>query len=516
MTTTSPAAPDPDDGDQAADHHQVDRAAKASPDGGKGPGAASVGTSAGTSTPLSVAWPVSAGQRPRSRGRGRGDNPLPPAAEVRWKSGSTEPVRKGVMVSLALFQRATGRELWHLVLPRQRNDRATRDALGDLQAAGRVREELRLPDNRKLWCLTAAGRREAAGLLPAGAKLSALRPERDGPGTAFSEHALDVVATAGLLARAGIGYLEAFSTEVEHAIPHRRSLFTDLVLRDPGAKVPVLLVEVDRENEGVGTLVEKLTSYRAWCELPAKAAAKAAFEASLRRAGTRTHGLRLWPTVYPPTGREGLPPVALVFEAGRKRTRPGTKPLTPEQKKEKEKADHLRLLRRIQAVEAASEDAWYAPPYRGDNITARNYHHALPVVATTLPLLCRFGAGAPWHRFGRDGWYTLTNALDNPDGDELLRAEQAAADQARQEREQERQKAERARRRPACTRCKAPFSDERWAERERAAWGDDGLCAGCRQAAADRKAREEAERERAAAQAAAAEAKRRGSWWRRS
>ncbi|MGW2256149.1 hypothetical protein ACWCXH_39355 [Kitasatospora sp. NPDC001660] len=185
--------------------------------------------------------------------------------------------------------------------------------------------------------------------------------------------------------------LTAFSTEVEHALPGRRSLFTDLVLRDPGADVPVLLVEVDHENEGVGTLVEKLATYRA--ELPAKGAAKAAFEASMRRPGARTHALRLWPTVYPPTGREGLPPLALVFEAGRKRTRPGTKPLTPEQKKEKTKADHLRLLRRIQAVEAASEDAWYAPPYRGDNLTARDHHRALPIVATTLPLLRRFGAG---------------------------------------------------------------------------------------------------------------------------
>ncbi|MFE2415172.1 hypothetical protein ACFXDE_43325 [Kitasatospora sp. NPDC059408] len=516
MSTTSLAAPDPDDGDQGADH-PTDRLAKASPGRDKRPDATSTDTSTGTSVPPTTDQPVSAGQRPRSRGLGRGDNPLPPAAEVRWKRGSTQPVRKGVLVSLALFQRATSRELWHLVLPQQRNDRATRDAIGDLEDAGRVRQELRLPDGRKLWTLTAAGRREAAGLLPAGAKLSALRPERDGPGTAFSEHALDVVATAGLLARAGIGYLRAFATEVEHAIPHRRSLFTDLVLRDPGAKVPVLLAEVDRENEGVGTLVEKLTSYRTWCELPAKGESKADFEASLRRSWARTHDLRLWPTVYPPTGHEGLPPVALVLEAGRKRTRPGAKPLTPEQKEEKAKQDHQRLLHRMAEVETASEDIWHAPAYGGDAVHARNYHRALPVVATTLPLLRRFGADGPvWHRFGRRGWHALDQALANPDGDELLRAEQAAADQARQEREQERQKAERERRRPACTRCKAPFSDERWEERERAAWGDDGLCVGCRQAAADRKARETAERERAAAEAAAAEAKRRGSWWRRS
>ncbi|MQS15974.1 hypothetical protein F7Q99_27905 [Streptomyces kaniharaensis] len=156
----------------------------------------------------------------------------------------------------------------------------------------------------------------------------------------------------------------------------------------------------------------------------------------------------------PPTGREGLPPVALVLEAGRKRDRPGAKRLTPEEKEEKASRDHRRLLRRLQEVEAASEDTWYAPAYRayGDAVTARNHHHALPVVATTLPLLRRSSAGAPWHRFGRDGWHTLTNALDNPDGDELLRAEQAVAEQARQAQAKE----ERERRRPSCSRCKAP------------------------------------------------------------
>ncbi|GAA2277463.1 MULTISPECIES: hypothetical protein [Kitasatospora] len=61
-----------------------------------------------------------------------------------------------------------------------------------------------------------------------------------------------------------------------------------------------------------------------------------------------------------------------------------------------------------------------------------------------------------------------------------------------------------------------PFSDERWAGHEPAAWGDDGLCAGCRQTCADQQAWEAAERERAAAEAAAAEAKRSSSWWCRS
>ncbi|MFI6449724.1 hypothetical protein [Kitasatospora sp. NPDC050543] len=238
------------------------------------------------------------------------------------------------------------------------------------------------------------------------------------------------------------------------------------MLRDPGGKVPVLLVEVDRENEGTGTLVAKLVTYRAWCQLPAKGTTKRTFEASLRRNRARTHELRLWSVLYLPTGR--------VVEAGRKRARrPGTPPPTPEEKREKAKRDHQRLLRRIHDVEAASEPTWYAPPYRTEGITARDHHRALPVVATTLPLLRRRGAGAAiWRRFGRPGW----DALDNPDGDRLRHTGQA--------REREREEAERERRRPTCTRCKAKFSNERWSEHERAGtWGDDGLCAGCRRPA---------------------------------
>ena len=126
------------------------------------------------------------------------------------------------MAALGVFQRATARELWPLVLPHQRGDKSIRDALGDLDDAGKVRKELTLPDGRKFWCLTPAGRRDAAALLPAGTKLAAARPVRDKPTAAYSEHALDVAATAGLLAKAGIGHLEAFSTEVEHRLPGRR------------------------------------------------------------------------------------------------------------------------------------------------------------------------------------------------------------------------------------------------------------------------------------------------------
>ncbi|MFD9598407.1 hypothetical protein ACFWA9_37380 [Kitasatospora sp. NPDC059973] len=572
MSTTAPTQPGPD-GDGQADGHLPARPPQAQSGRDNQQPGTSTGTpthsSARTSTPSTPGTAETAGQRPGIRGSGGGDNSSPsPLLRLRdaaavedrsstekkegeWKRGSTAPVRGGVLAALGLFQRATPRELWSLVLPHQRCDRSIRDALGDLRDAGKVRVELRLPDGRKLWCLTPAGRRDAATLLPAGAKLAAARPVREKRAAAYSQHALDVVATAGLLAKAGIGHLEAFSTEVEHRLPGRRALFADLVLRDPGADVPVLLVEVDRENEGNGTLLEKLITYRAWCELPARGVNRKDFEASLAKPGPAVNTLRLWSALYPATGREGLPPVALVLEAGRKRRRPGDKPLTPAQKKAKQERDDKRLLRRIEAVEAASENIWAPLAVRKEGVTARYYHQALPVVATTLSHLRRFGAdGEVWIRFGRPGWHTLADALDNEDGDQLLERqlaalagqrrqreeaerlgaererqqaelERAAAEVQRREADRARQEAEdaaeRERRRPACGRCSAKLSDQRWADMVRAGvWGDDGLCDDCRQAEADQRAQAEAARARAAAEAAAVEEKRTGSWWRRS
>ncbi|ARF83192.1 hypothetical protein ACIG0C_30005 [Kitasatospora aureofaciens] len=408
------------------------------------------------------------------------------------------------MVALVLFQRATGRELRNLALPGQACDKATRDALLDLQDAGKAR-----PDGwargRKLWCLTKAGHKEAAGFLPRGTKLSTVREqERAG----YDEHALDVVATAGHLARAGHGSPLTLTTEVRHAVPGRPARYADLVLRDPGAKVPVLLVEVDRDNETVGQLVEKLASYTAWCELLAKGADKARAKAA-RHDGAAVHAHRHWRTVYPPTRHEGYPPVALVLTPGRKRDRPGTKPLTPEQKAAKAERDHQRLLRRLDAVEAGSAAYWSPRPYPFAGVSAGNYHQALPVVATTLQLLDAHGADAlVWRRFGRAGWHTLTAALDNPDGDRLLAIERQAAAAARRARDQ----AEREASRPACTRCEAKLTDAEW---DRARWGET-VCASCQREESDRKRAQLAAEAAAVAAAQAARAKNTGSWWRRS
>ncbi|MFF2147801.1 hypothetical protein [Kitasatospora sp. NPDC058190] len=407
------------------------------------------------------------------------------------------------MVALALFQRATGRELWHLALPGQACDKATRDALLDLQDAGKAR-----PDGwargRKLWCLTRAGHKEAAGFLPPGTKLSTVR---EGESAGYDEHALDVTAVAGHLTRASHGSPLTLTTEARHPVPGRRARYADLVLCDPGASVPVLLVEVDRDNETVGQLVEKLASYTAWCELLAKGADKIRAKAA-RHDGAAVHDHRHWRTVYPPTGHEGYPPVALVLTPGRKRDQPGAKPLTPEQQAAKAERDHQRLLRRLDAVEDGSGAYWSPRPYPFAGVTAGNYHLALPVVATTLQLLDAHGADAPvWRRFGRDGWHTLTAALDNPDGDRLLAVEQKAAAAARRAREQ----AEREAARPARTGCEAKLTDAEWG---RARWGER-VCTACQQEESDRKRAERAAAEAEAA-AEAARAKNAGSWWRRS
>ncbi|MGA4862153.1 hypothetical protein ACPB9J_05890 [Streptomyces lavendulocolor] len=119
----------------------------------------------------------------------------------------------------------------------------------------------------------------------------------------------------------------------------------------------------------------------------------------------------------------------------------------------------------------------------------------MPVVVTRLEQLQEHGAGAAvWRRLGRTGEQTLTDALDNPDGEDLYRRQYARAE-AEDER---RRAAEREARRPVCKRCGRKFTDERWEETTAGtAWkaGDLSVCGPCR---ADDVAREEAARIEAA------------------
>ncbi|MGW0315981.1 hypothetical protein [Streptomyces flavidovirens] len=107
----------------------------------------------------------------------------------------------------------------------------------------------------------------------------------------------------------------------------------------------------------------------------------------------------------------------------------------------------------------------------------------MPVVVTTLEQLMEHGADAAvWRRLGRTDEQTLTDALDNPDGDVLYRRQVARADAE----EERRRAAEREARRPVCTGCGEKFTDQRWAETTTPGYGwEAGSPTMCRNCYAD-------------------------------
>ncbi|WP_318205801.1 hypothetical protein [Streptomyces sp. SCL15-4] len=135
-------------------------------------------------------------------------------------------------------------------------------------------------------------------------------------GAGCDDHAAAVTSTAAELHRAGIGHRLGFRTEVGHRLAGGFVQRADLVVRAPEAGVPVLL-EVDRRSEDAHVLVAKLRRYWQWGRLLPKDAAKRIVDLVRSRPDAIDqlvdHDKRLWCRVYPPTGREGLVPVAFVF-----------------------------------------------------------------------------------------------------------------------------------------------------------------------------------------------------------
>ncbi|MFF9512154.1 hypothetical protein ACF1BU_36500 [Streptomyces sp. NPDC014724] len=271
----------------------------------------------------------------------------------------------------------------------------------------------------------------------------------------------------------------------------------DLTMRAPDAGVPAMLLEVDRVNEPVDELVDKLRRYTDWFELLAPKA-DANKEKAARRQGAAVHDFRLRSRIYPATGREGYVPVAFVFTGK-----------TAAQRES-----------RMQRLEQAARAYFAGTPHRGESYTAVDYHQAVPVVVTELERITAGPAGAAgpvWRRLGRDEWQILSEALDNPDGDRLYAVQLREA----RRRQQEREAAEREAQRPVCARCGEKFTDERWQSIRPSRWHEgDELCGPClnaqhEQVRAEKAARLQAE-EAAAREAAEAEAKKnRGLFGRR-
>ncbi|MDX5564404.1 replication-relaxation family protein [Streptomyces sp. ID05-04B] len=404
---------------------------------------------------------------------------------------STEPRRRELLQALGIFQRATPDQLWKLTRPDNQHDKLTRDNLLDLEEHHLVRIETVREDQRQVWVLTKRGHGEAKKLLePKGIRVSALREEKYDPvtgellGTSYDDHAAAVTSTAAELHRAGIGHRLGFQTEIGHRLGNSFVQRADLVVRAPEAGVPVMLLEIDRRTEDAHELVLKLRRYWEWGRLLPRDADKHTVDLVRSRPdaidSVVDHEQRLWRRFYPPTGREGLVPLAFVFAD----------------------TTEAKVDNTVAVLEEAGRDYWAPRRYRTIHrgITARDYGQAVPVVLTTLEQLQEHGADAAvWRRLGRTGEQKLTAALDNPDGDVLFRDQEARADAA----EEQRRAAEREERRPVCKRCGRKFTDQRWEETtaHRTAWnaGDVSLCGTCR---ADDVAREEAAAEAARLQAA--------------
>ncbi|WP_371095120.1 replication-relaxation family protein [Streptomyces sanglieri] len=410
--------------------------------------------------------------------------------------------RKEVLRALGIFQRATADQLWRMLRPTDRHDRCTRDTLNALKETGLVRVETRLESGHQLWVLTEKGHKEARTLLPKAVRMSALRKLRlDAKGRpvkddGYDEHAAAVTSTAAVLTGAGYGTPLSWQTEIAHRLPYGYTQYADLTMRAPDAGVPAMLLEVDRVNEPVDDLVDKLRRYHDWFELLAPKA-----DANKEKAaqGAAVHDFRLWSRIYPPTGREGYVPLAFVFTG---------------------KTDAQRESR-IRRLEKAARTYFAGEPYpgRGAGITAVDYHQAVPVVVTELERITADPAGAAgnvWRRLGRDEWQTLTEALDNPDGDRLHVVQAAQA----RKRQKEREAAAREAQRPLCRRCGEKFTDDRWDTiRHYPAQQHRELCEPClhehwEQVQEEKSARRQAE-EAAAREAAEAEARKNRGLFRR-
>lgn len=266
---------------------------------------------------------VSAGQPRRTGGRRRSDNSHVQRRPTHRKN-STEPRRRELLQALGIFQRATPDQLWKLTRPDNQHDKLTRDNLLDLEDHHLVRIELVREDQRQVWVLTKRGHGEAKKLLePKGIRVSALREEKYDPdtgellGTSYDDHAAAVTSTAAELHRAGIGHRLGFQTEIGHRLADGYVQRADLVVRAPEAGVPVLLLEIDRRSEDAHDLVDKLRRYWEWGRLLPKDADKHTVDLVRSRPDAIDqlvdHEKRLWRRVYPPTGREGLVPLAFVF-----------------------------------------------------------------------------------------------------------------------------------------------------------------------------------------------------------
>ncbi|MGW4808090.1 replication-relaxation family protein [Kitasatospora sp. NPDC004272] len=387
------------------------------------------------STPADPNGPAAAAE-PRKRTR---------KASKANPGGSSNDLRADVLRAVAVLKVVTPHQLWRAVRPEAKENKFARAALNDLAKRRLTVKHGTGPDGRDIWGMTTAGRDAARALFPDGRDMGGIA--RHAGASAAAGHALAVSETIISFVQGGtgpnipdgqihgdrtapgvgpgFGRIDQWATEIEHLTPHKPTIRTDAVLRAADHGVPVLLVEVDLDNESNPIVARKLDHYRNYFEhyrvlpCPYPYRSIGALEWGSRPNERETH----WRRTYPPTGRPGYPPVAIVLgHLGPRATR-----------------------QRVQALTELTRRHW-----QGQHLSDGYYDRteAIPILFTTLELLTERGPLAPiWRRAGREGpLQPLHDALDDHDGpqayakhQEALRAQQKAEQDAAERRRKERE-----------------------------------------------------------------------------
>ncbi|TRO55526.1 replication-relaxation family protein, partial [Streptomyces sp. IB201691-2A2] len=361
--------------------------------------------------------------------------------------GSTSAVRGHVLAALGVLKVASADQIHRLMAPGHKDNKAFRNALLDLARHGIMVSEGSSRDGNKLWSLTSHGLDAAAEAL--GRPADQMGGTARGAARSGAPHAMAVNETIIAITRTpaaptspvprqrtesasppaaveadatglrGIGTVGSWSTEASLNLPSSRGTRTavraDAVLQAPEAGLPVLFVEVDNCTETPERLAAKFEKYRTYFRLKTKT--------------PQGHDVPVWRSRYAATGRDGHPPVAVVFNPG---TRTG-----PES-----------LKNRMNTVLQQTRDVWsgtyqwhgtYGAGEERDGYY--DYADAIPVLFTTLDRLQADGPhAAVWRRCGHGQFETLPDALANPkDHDAWALREEARRQQRDAEREEQQQ-----------------------------------------------------------------------------
>ncbi|MFI9367001.1 replication-relaxation family protein [Kitasatospora sp. NPDC053057] len=249
--------------------------------------------------------------------------------------GSNNDVRRDIQRAIAVLKIVTPHQLWRLLRPHAKENKFARAALNDLEKKRLTVKHGTGEDGRDIWGMTTAGRNAARALFPDGRDIGGIAPKAGassaaGHALAVSEAIISFVVggtgpnipdtqvngdrTAPGVGP-GFGRIDLWATEIEHLTPHKPTVRADAVLQAPDHRIPVLLVEVDLDNESNPRVAKKIDNYRGFFEHthPLPNPYPRGSIGYLEWGNRPEHREQHWRRTYPATGRPGYPPIAIVL-----------------------------------------------------------------------------------------------------------------------------------------------------------------------------------------------------------